>query len=172
MPVGTAEVPVQHNFTGNTGGATKWSRGLYQLKTKTPKKIPFFPKYNTQITGWPNLWEKLLLLRGSGVFVWKWSVFRKNAFKWQIKGESPSEIQPLSRKRKVQWVGDIRGWQNLCLACMTAMFPNQQVPEKWHEVSCCNKQPPLLAMLWWVPGALQPQHAFNYRPCHTALFLI
>lgn len=57
-------------------------------------------------------------------------------------------IQPLPRKRRLQWVAHIRGCKKLCLAGMTAMFPNQQLLKKWREVSCCNKQPALLAMLW------------------------
>lgn len=74
--------------------------------------------------------------------VCKRPVFWENAFKWQIKGVNPSEIQLLPKKQRLQWVADISGWQ-------------KGVLKKWHEVCCCNKKSPLLAMLWRVPGICQ-----------------
>lgn len=64
---------------------------LNHLRVSTNKNKSLFLQYNTQNTEGPNLWEEGLLLQGRTVFVWKQSVFCKNAsFKCQSKGVNPT----------------------------------------------------------------------------------
>lgn len=136
LPVSPAKVPEHHHSTGNTGDPTTWSKCLYQLK----KCFLFSQMQQLNHRRIKLLGRRAAVTRKRSV--WKRPVFWENAFKWQIKGVNPSEIQLLPKKQRLQWVADISGWQ-------------KGVLKKWHEVCCCNKKSPLLAMLWRVPAICQ-----------------
>lgn len=132
LPVSPAKVP-EHHSTGSTGEPATWPKRLYSLK----KYFLFSQMQDSNHRRTKAVFENGLC-------------FARMLSNDKLKWVNPSEIQLLPRKRRLQWVADIRGWQKWVL-------------KKWHEVSCCNKKSPLLAMLCRVPGI---RHRYSSASMH------